>query len=61
MKNRPLVLLAITGSLLGSKSFFIRPGQHAILKYWLLAFAALILLLFYFLTLRQVVKKEDLS
>ncbi|HKO79043.1 MAG TPA: PLDc N-terminal domain-containing protein [Chitinophagaceae bacterium] len=61
MKNRHLFILAMIGSLVGSISFFIRPEQHAILKYWLLAFAALILLLFHFLTLRQLVKKENLG
>ena len=59
MKNRPLFILAMIGSLVGSISFFIHPEQHAILKYWLLAFAALVLLLFHFLTLRQLIKKEN--
>jgi len=57
MKNGSLLLLAIAGSLLGSISFFIQPEQHAFLKYLLLAFGALILLIFHFLTIRQVIKK----
>jgi hypothetical protein len=61
MKSGTLILLAIAGSLLGSISFFIRPEQHAFLKYLLLACAALVLLLFYFLTVRQVIKKQSLN
>lgn len=61
MKNVPLILLVITGSLLGGISFFISPEQHASLKYLMLACAALILVAFYFLTIRQVIKKESLN
>lgn len=61
MKNRPLLLLAIAGSFVGSISFFIRPEEHAILKYLLLSLAALVLLIFHFATLRQLVKKEKLN
>lgn len=61
MKNGPLLLLAVAGSLLGGVSFFIRPEQQAFLKYFLLALAALILLAFYFLTIRQVIKKENFN
>lgn len=61
MKNRGLLLLAIAGSLAESISFFIRPEKHAILKYLLLALAALVLLIFHVATLRQLVKKENLN
>jgi sulfite exporter TauE/SafE len=61
MKNGRLLLLAIIGSVIGGISFFIRPAEHAVIKYMLLAIAALIILLFHLLIFRQVLKKENLD
>jgi len=61
MKNSRLLSLAIIGSATGGVGFFIRPEEHAFEKYLVLAIAALILMLFYFLTMRDVLKKENID
>jgi hypothetical protein len=60
-KNGRLLLLAMAGALIGGISFFIRPELHPVVKYLMLAFAALVLLVFYFLTIRQVIKKDNFN
>ena len=59
MQNSRLLLLAIIGSVAGAVSFFIHPEKHAFEKYSILAVAALILMLFYFLTMKDVLKNEN--
>ena len=60
-KNGRLLLIAMAGALIGGTSFFIRPELHPVVKYFLLALAALVLLVFYFLTIRQVIRKGNFN
>jgi len=59
MKNSSLLVLAITGSVAGGAGFFIRPEEHAFEKYSVLIGAALILIVFHFLTMRHLLKNEN--
>src|SRR5688500_9837138 len=61
MKNGRLLVLAITGSVIGSISFFIRPEENPVIKYTLLTIAVLLIIIFHLLIFRQVLRKENLD
>ena len=59
MQNSRILLLAIIGSVGGAVGFFIHPDKHAFEKYSILTGAALVLMLFYFQTMKDVLKNEN--